>query len=416
MASTASTTSRSPLALLRFPTMPAIAGVELATAAAGIRQRGRRDVLLVSLAPGTNVAGVFTQSKTASAAVRWCQDHIGAGRARGLVVNSGNANAFSGAAGEEAVRRTSAAAAHALGCRPAGVFVASTGVIGEPLPWPRMVAVLAKLGGRLRPGGWAKAAAAISTTDTFAKGATRTATIGGARVTINGIAKGAGMIAPDLATMLAFLFTDARVPAPVLQRLVRTGAARSFNAITVDSDTSTSDTVLAFATGKSPRHPRITSAADPRLADFKAKLREVMTSLAHQIVRDGEGASKFVTIHVSGAESARAARRIGFSIANSPLVKTAIAGSDPNWGRIVMAVGKAGEAADRDRLAITFGPHPVAAGGVIHPDYDEAALAAYMKGDEIEIGVDVGVGQGRFTVWTCDLTHEYIRINADYRS
>ena len=396
--------------------MSDVAGVDLATQAAGIRYQGRTDVLLVRLAAGTTAAGVFTRSKTAAAPVLWCRDRIGAGKARGLVVNSGNANAFSGVEGERAVSRTAKAAAAALGCPAAQVFMASTGVIGEPLPWQRVTAVMDDLASKLAPGAWQDAANAIRTTDTYAKGAAQTADIGGVPVTINGIAKGSGMIAPDMGTMLAFVFTDAKIPAAVLQRLIRGGADKSFNAITVDSDTSTSDTVLAFATGKGAKHPKIASAGDKHLKDFRAKLNEVLLSLAHQIVRDGEGASKFVTIQVNGAESSKAARRIGLSVANSPLVKTAMAGSDPNWGRIVMAVGKAGEKADRDRLAISIGRYPVAKDGVRHPDYDERMLAAYMAGDEIEITVDVGVGSGRFTVWTCDLTHEYIRINADYRT
>ena len=408
-----STSPRSPLAPVSFPSMVDVAGVELATHAAGIRYQGRTDVLLVGLEAGTTVAGVFTRSKTAAAPVLWCRDHVRAGKARGLVVNSGNANAFSGVEGERAVSRTTKAAAAALGCPTAQVFAASTGVIGEPLPWERVTGVMKSLAEDLAPGRWQDAANAIRTTDTYAKGATRTAEIGGVPVTINGIAKGSGMIAPDMGTMFAFVFTDAKIPASVLQRLVRSGADKSFNAITVDSDTSTSDTVLVFATGKGAKHPKIASVGDKHLKDFRTKLNEVFLSLAHQIVRDGEGASKFVTIHVNGAESAR---RIGFSIANSPLVKTAMAGSDPNWGRIVMAVGKAGEKASRDRLAISIGRHPVAANGMRHPDYNERMLAAYMAGDEIEIAVDVGVGNGRFTVWTCDLTHEYIQINADYRT
>ncbi|MBT3396682.1 MAG: bifunctional glutamate N-acetyltransferase/amino-acid acetyltransferase ArgJ [Alphaproteobacteria bacterium] len=407
---------RSPLAPNRFPKMAEIPGVSLAAQAAGIRYSGRPDVLLVALDPGTTAAGVFTKSKTASAPVLWCQDHIGAGKARGLVVNSGNANAFSGHEGTEAVALTTKSAAQALGCPQSQIFAASTGVIGEALPWQKFTKVMGSLAAKLGPGNWNKAAHAIRTTDTYAKGATRTADIGGVTVTINGIAKGSGMIAPDMGTMLAFVFTDAKIPAKILQSLVRGGANKSFNAITVDSDTSTSDTVLAFATGKGARHKRVSGAGDGHLKDFKAKFNEVLLSLAHQIVRDGEGASKFVTVNVAGAESGRAAKVIAMAIANSPLVKTMVAGADPNWGRIVMAVGKAGEKADRDRIAISIGDFPVAKRGVVIPGYDEAPVADYMKSDEVTLSVNVGVGRGKFTVWTCDLTHDYIRINADYRS
>ena len=418
--SNAATAARSPLAPARFAGLPEIAGLRLAAASAAIRNPGRspgrKDVMLAELAPGTTVAGVFTRSQTASAPVDWCRDAVRGGKARALLVNAGNANAFTGAAGLAAVERTARAAAQAVGCRPGQVFVASTGVIGEKLPDQRITRVLGGLGSRLRPGAWKPAAEAIMTTDTFPKGASHQAEIGGQRVTIAGIAKGSGMIAPDMATMLAFVFTDARLPSAVLKRCLVAANARSFNAISVDSDTSTSDTVLLFATAKGPRHRAVKSAGDAHLKDFRAKLGEVLTELAQQIVRDGEGASKFVTVNVRGAESARAARQIGLSIANSPLVKTAIAGCDPNWGRIVMAVGKSGEKADRDRLGIAIGGTEIARQGLVVPDYDETPVAAYMKGDEIDISVDVGVGRGRFTVWTCDLTHGYISINADYRS
>jgi glutamate N-acetyltransferase/amino-acid N-acetyltransferase len=303
-----------------------------------------------------------------------------------------------------------------LGCAKDRVLIASTGVIGEPLAAERLVGALPGLHARLAPGGWRKAAQAITTTDTFAKGAAASATIDGREVAIAGIAKGSGMIAPDMATMLAFLFTDARLPAAVLRPLLRRATERSFNAITVDGDTSTSDTVLLFATGRGPRQRAVSSAGDPRLKGFRAALETVMVDLAQQIVRDGEGASKFVTVTVSGAESRRAARRIAMTIANSPLVKTAIAGADPNWGRIVMAVGRAGEKADRDRLSIRIGEVLVAEAGVVHPDYVEARAARHMAGAEIALAVDVGVGRGRATVWTCDLTHGYIDINADYRT
>ena len=406
---------RSPLAPERFPDLPPVPGVRLATAACGLKYRGRDDLLLVELRRGAAVGGLLTRSLTASAPVEWCRAALPGGKARGLVVNAGNANAFTGRQGTVAVERTAAAVAGLLGCPRKQVFVASTGVIGEPLPHDRILGALPVLRACAEGTPWRAAAGAIMTTDTFPKAATRTAVIDGAPVVVNGIAKGSGMIAPDMATMLAFLFTDAALPPAVLQPLIAAAARESFNAITVDGDTSTSDTVLAFATGAA-RHRGIESARDPILADFRRALRAVAVDLAHQIVRDGEGAGKFVTIRVTGAASARAARRIGLSVANSPLVKTAIAGADANWGRIVMAVGKAGERADRDRLAISIGGVPVAEDGHVRPDYDEAPVAAHVAGEEVEIGIDVGVGRGRATVWTCDLTHGYIDINADYRS
>ena len=406
----------SPLAPKRFPWLAPVAGVRLASTAAGLRYRGRRDLLLAELAPGTTVAGVFTRSKIPSAPVDWSRAALKGGTARALVVNAGNANAFTGRAGAAATAASAAAAARLLGCRPAQVFIASTGVIGEPLSVERILKGLPRLARALKPTGWRGAAEAIATTDTFPKGASRTAEIDGTPVSLSGIAKGSGMIAPDMATMLAFVFTDARLPGSVLQRLLVRANDRSFNAITVDGDTSTSDTVLLFATGAGPRHRAVTRATDPRLAAFKAALEDLMVDLAHQVVRDGEGATKFVEITVSGAASAGAARRIAMSIANSPLVKTAIAGGDPNWGRIVMAVGKAGERADRDRLAIRIGDWQVAENGAARPDYVEAPVARYMKGAEVAIAVDVGVGRGRARVWTCDLGHGYVSINADYRS
>ncbi len=396
--------------------MPAVAGVRLAACAFGGRYRGRDDLALIELEPGTTVAGVFTQSRTAAPPVLWCRAALSNGLARAVVVNSGNANAFTGAAGDAAVERTAAAAARHLGAEPGEVFVASTGVIGEPPDDDRIVAALPGLRDRLRPEAWEPAARAIMTTDTFAKGVTRRATIDGETVTINGIAKGSGMIAPDMATMLAFVFTDAAIPAPALQAMLARANARSFNCITVDGDTSTSDTLLLFATGKGPRHGPVARAGEARLRRFRAALEEVLVALAQQIVRDGEGAQKFVTITVTGAVSARAARRIALSIANSPLVKTAIAGADANWGRIVMAVGKAGERVDRDQLSIRIGGVLVAEHGFVHPEYVEASVAGHMKGRDIAIEVDVGVGRGHAEVWTCDLTHGYIDINADYRS
>jgi glutamate N-acetyltransferase/amino-acid N-acetyltransferase len=406
---------RSPLAPDRFPVMPPVAGVCLATGICGVRYKGRTDVLLAELAPGTTAAGVLTRSLTASAPVEWCRARLKGGRARALVVNSGNANAFTGKSGDKATAATAAAVRRLVGCANNDIYLASTGVIGEPLPAERIVEGIGAIHARLAPEPWAEAAAAIMTTDTFAKGATRTARIGGKPVTINGIAKGSGMIAPDMATMLAFVFTDAKLPAGVLRPLIRAGADRSFNSITVDSDTSTSDTLLLFATGRAA-HPRIASANDPKLADFGRKLDEVLLDLALQVVRDGEGAQKLIRVDVTGAASPVAARRIGLAIANSPLVKTAIAGEDANWGRIVMAVGKAGETADRDRLAIWFGGVRVAYKGLRDPDYDEAEVSQIMKRDDIVINVDLGLGKGAATVWTCDLTKDYVAINGDYRS
>ncbi|MGB8274813.1 MAG: bifunctional glutamate N-acetyltransferase/amino-acid acetyltransferase ArgJ [Alphaproteobacteria bacterium] len=407
---------RSPLAPDRFPEMPAVPGVRLAAGACGIRYKGRIDLLLTEIEPGATVAGVFTRSLTAGAPVVWCRQALKGGRARAFVVNSGNSNAFTGKAGVKAVAETVAAASRLMGCAKSEVFVASTGVIGEPPPVGKIVAALPGLRQKLQVAAWEDAAHAIMTTDTFAKGASRTAKIAGKTVVINGIAKGSGMIAPDMATMLAFLFTDAAIPKGVLQSLLKSANARSFNSITVDGDTSTSDTVLLVATGKGAKHPRIASASDPRLKDFRAKLDAVMQDLAKQIVRDGEGAQKFVTINVTGAKSDDAARRIGLAIGNSPLVKTAVAGEDANWGRIAMAVGKAGEAANRDKLKIAIGGVAVAARGGRVPNYDEGPVAAHMKTRDIVIDVDVGVGKGRARVWTCDLTHGYISINAEYRT
>jgi glutamate N-acetyltransferase/amino-acid N-acetyltransferase len=390
----------------------------MAACAAGIRYPGRIDLLLVLFEPATTVAGVVTKSKTASAAVEWCRAHLRHGMARALVVNSGNANAFTGMRGAEAVKETAHAAAEVAHCLEADVYVASTGVIGEPLEPGKFVGRLAELADAARPDAYDIAARAIMTTDTYPKLATRTCQIEDVEVTLNGIAKGAGMIAPDMATMLAFLFTDAPIEPAALQAAMTPFVEDSFNAITIDSDTSTSDTVLLFATGTAARRgcPQIARGDDPRLDDFRAALSALMRDLAHQVVKDGEGLTKFVTVTVTGAESKAAARVIAKAIANSPLVKTAIAGEDPNWGRIVMAVGKAGEAADRDKLAIRFGDVEVARDGEVAPAYREADGAAYMRQPEIEISVDVGVGEGSDTIWTCDLTKEYIAINADYRS
>lgn len=406
-------TSLSPLAPAVIPELPPIAGVRLAVHECGIRYVGRNDLMVAELAPGTTVAGVFTRSLTASAPVLWCREALAGGSARLVVVNSGNSNAFTGAAGVASVRRTVDAAAGVAGCAASEVFVASTGTIGVPLPDDKITNNLAAVAAKLSPTAWGPAAQAIMTTDTFPKVATRTASIGGVTVTINGMAKGAGMIAPDMATMLAFVFTDAAVPQPLLQDLLAKGAQKSFNSITVDNDTSTSDTLLLFATGQAGNGP-VGSVKD--LRDFAAKLDSLLLELAHHVIRDGEGASKFVEVRVSGAASAGAAKRIGLAIANSPLVKTAVAGEDANWGRIVMAVGKAGEKADRDKLAIRIGGVLVAVDGQVAPGYDESPVNDHMRGHDILIEVDVGVGRGKWTVWTCDLTHGYIEINGAYRT
>ena len=409
-------TSISPLAPTNVPDLPAVAGVKLATAQAGIRYAGRTDVLLALFEAGTTVAGVFTKSKCPSAPVEWCRAHLKAGKARALVVNSGNANAFTGKSGRVATKLTADIAAKAAGCAAAEIFLASTGVIGEPLDASKFAPVMAGLSQRARPGDFAAAARAIMTTDTFPKLATATAKIGKTVVTINGIAKGAGMIAPDMATMLSFIFTDAAISAPALQALLKDGVADTFNAVTIDGDTSTSDTLMMFATGKAAGAPRVARASDSRLKGFKQALQQVLANLSEQVARDGEGARKLVEIVVEGAVSKASARRIAMSIANSPLVKTAIAGEDANWGRVVMAVGKAGEPADRDKLSIWFGGIRVAHKGARDPGYDEAAVSAEMKKPEIYLKVALGLGKGRDRVLTCDLTKEYVAINGDYRS
>ena len=400
----------SPLAPDNFPKMPAIFGVSLAVGKTKIKYKDRTDLLVAQLASGTTVAGVYTRSLTSSAPVEWCRKNLNSGQAEALVVNSGNANAFTGKAGIVAVERTVEAVASLIPCCTSKVFVASTGVIGERLPEKKLTAVLPTVMKTLNENSWEEAARSILTTDTYPKGATRTADIGGTKVTINGIAKGSGMIAPDMATMLAFIFTDAKIDSRPLQALLADGADLSFNAITVDSDTSTSDSLMLFATGKAGN-----DKAAP-LDDFREKLTEVLIDLACQVVKDGEGASKFISIAISGADDDEAARRIGLAIANSPLVKTAVAGEDPNWGRIVMAVGKAGEKANRDKLAIHIGGIAIAEGGQVVSNYDEGPVAKHMKGENIDISVDVGIAEGKATVWTCDLTHRYISINADYRS
>jgi len=406
----------SPLAPKTYPNLPPLAGVRLSTGAAAIKYKERTDVLLAVFSPGTQVAGVFTKSRTASAPVDWCKANMAKGVARALVVNSGNANAFTGKAGHEGASQVAESAAAIVGCKPGEVFLASTGVIGEPLPHGKITRILGQLAEEGAAGGFRAAAEAIMTTDTYPKLATASATIDGKRVTINGIAKGSGMIAPDMATMLSFVFTDATLPGAVLQELLSASVKTSFNAITVDSDTSTSDTLLLFATGKGASHPTISKASDKRLGEFRAALDKVLLNLALQVVRDGEGAQKLIRIDVTGAESDDSARRIGLAIANSPLVKTAIAGEDANWGRIVMAVGKSGEPADRDRLKISFGTQVVAEAGERAAKYDEAAATKAVKGREVEIAVDLGLGKGQSRVWTCDLTHGYIDINGSYRS
>ncbi|MET3928059.1 bifunctional glutamate N-acetyltransferase/amino-acid acetyltransferase ArgJ [Devosia sp. 2618] len=405
----------SPLAPKSYPELPAIAGVRFATAEAGIKYKNRTDVLLMAFDEGTTAAGVVTKSKCSSAAVDWCKANLPGGKARGLVVNSGNANAFTGTKGQKSVELTADYAAKALGCAPSEIFLASTGVIGEPLDASKFAGVLDTMATRLGDGPWMDPAKAIMTTDTFPKLSGAILDIDGVEVKINGIAKGSGMIAPDMATMLSFVVTDMPIAAPVLQALLSQHVQTSFNAITVDSDTSTSDTLLAFATGKAGVEP-IESLDDPRAGIFGEALKDVLFELAIQVVRDGEGATKQVSIHVEGAASDASAFRIAKAIADSPLVKTAIAGEDANWGRVVMAVGKAGEPADRDKLAIRFGDLLVAKDGERAAVYDEAATSAYMKGEDLELTVSLGLGDGRATVYTCDLTHGYITINGDYRS
>ena len=407
-------TDRSPLAPAAFPDLPGIAGITRRVAKAQYKTWDRCDLTYVELAPGTAVAGVLTKSRCASPEVDWCRAALVLGRARALVVNAGNSNAFTGDRGRHAVEGLVANVARHLDCQPSDVFVASTGVIGVPLPLDKAEAGLAAAFAA-EPCGWEDAAATIMTTDTFAKAAVTRAVVDGKPVSLVGIIKGSGMIAPDMATMLGFIFTDAAVDPAWLQAALARANTRSFSCITVDSDTSTSDTVLAFATGAAG-NVAIAHDDDPGADAFAAALNDLCLQLAHLVVRDGEGATKFIAIEVTGAESDASAHRIGMSIANSPLVKTAIAGEDANWGRVVMAVGKAGEPAERDRVAIRFGETQVARDGLAVEGYDEAPVAAHLKGSEIDIGVDLGLGDGRATVWTCDLTHGYISINADYRS
>lgn len=414
--------SISPLAPAAFPTLPAVAGVRLGTHAAGLRYQGRDDIWLAALAEGTTAAGVFTKTLCPSAPVDWCRQQLApgsSGSARAVVCNSGNANAFTGAAGFEVVAETADAVAAKLGIAPSDVLAASTGVIGEALSVEPLVAGLdaaAEVLADSSPDSWEASANAIRTTDTFAKGASAPVDGSTAGVTVVGIAKGSGMIAPDMATMLGFIFTDAAVTQPVLQALLADATETSFNRITVDSDTSTSDTVLAFATGAAEGATLIDDLADPAAQGLGDALTAVALDLAHQIVRDGEGATKFVEVTVTGAESDQAAKAIALAIGNSPLVKTALAAEDANWGRIVMAVGKAGQRAARDALSIWIGPEQCAESGVVHPEYSEAAATEHLQQDEVAVRVDVGVGDGQATIWTCDLTHGYIEINAGYRS
>ncbi|MEP1539063.1 MAG: bifunctional glutamate N-acetyltransferase/amino-acid acetyltransferase ArgJ [Paracoccaceae bacterium] len=407
----AQNTPVSPLAPPGFPDMPTIGGVTFSSCAAGVRYQGRPDVMLAELRPGTAIAGVFTRSSTRAAPVLDCQTKLGGAYDKGaaILVNSGNANAFTGRAGLESVSAITQSVAEKLNLPESRVFTASTGVIGEPLPHERVTQSLGQLVNSLSAEGISDAARAIMTTDTFSKGAFQQVQINGQQVRIAGIAKGSGMIAPDMATMLVYIFTDAAMGQENLQAITSECAELTFNRITVDSDTSTSDTVMVAATGASNVDVNNDSA-------FKAALHDVMLDLAHQVVRDGEGATKFIEITVSGAQTDTDAKTHALSIANSPLVKTALAGEDPNWGRVVMAIGKSGAPADRDLISISFGDVLVAENGWVHPDYDESKAAAHMKGSHICLGVDLGMGSSRVTVWTCDLTHGYISINADYRS
>jgi glutamate N-acetyltransferase/amino-acid N-acetyltransferase len=405
----------SPLAPKSFPQMPFVNGVRMATAKTKTKYKGRSDLLLIDLVSGTSVAGVLTKSTAPGHPVIWCRDKLQKGKARGLVVNAGNANVFNGKSGMQAVEAIAKSVGTLLHCAKNEVYVASTGVIGERLDPTKIVEKIATLKDDLQNQNWKDAAIAITTTDTFPKGSHRVVKVGKTSVNIVGIAKGSGMIAPDMATMLGFIFTDAQIPAQILQKLLTRNVKSTFNSITVDGDTSTSDTLLLFATGVA-EHSVPSNDHDPILKEFEIGLNEVMLDLAKQIVRDGEGAQKLIKINVSGASSSTSARRIGLSIANSPLVKTAIAGEDANWGRVVMAVGKSGEKADRDKLGVWFGGIKIAENGGVVDNYDERPVAKHMQGHEVIIDVDVGVGRGTATVWTCDLTHGYININADYRS
>ncbi|MFT8892411.1 MAG: bifunctional glutamate N-acetyltransferase/amino-acid acetyltransferase ArgJ [Acetobacter papayae] len=406
----------SPLAL-PLPELGPVRGVRLGAIAAGIRYKGRTDLVLAEFDAGTTVAGVFTRSKCPGAPVDWCRAILPEGRARALVVNAGNANVFTGRAGRETCEQTAQAAAKLTQCTPGEVYLASTGVIGEILPAERITAALPALHDALSETGWEAAARGIMTTDTFPKAARRTALLGGVEVTIQGMAKGSGMIAPDMATMLSFVATDAALPAALLQAMLSAGVKRTFNCITVDSDTSTSDMVLLFATGAAGNAPPTSTAPDaPELAAFRQALDSLLEELALMVIRDGEGATKLMTIDVTGAVSDDSAWRVAMAIGNSPLVKTAIAGEDANWGRVVMAVGKCGEPADRDTLSVSIGGVCIAQNGTVRDGYDETPVVAHMKGQEISIAVDLGLGEGHARAWSCDLTHGYIDINGSYRS
>lgn len=414
----ANVTKVSPFAPQTLAILEPLSGVRFATAEAGIRYKGRTDLMVAVMDEGTAAAGVLTKSKTASAPVLWCRKTLKKGKARILVVNSGNANAFTGQKGEDAVALTAEHASAAVDCKPHEVFLASTGVIGEPMDAGKFAHLLQGLVQSAHADAFEAAARAIMTTDTYPKLATRTAMIGNVKVTINGFCKGAGMIAPDMATMLCFIFTDAALPPKVLQELLNEHVETTFNCMTIDGDTSTSDTCLLFATGSAGERGQkaIDNAKSKKLVGFSAALHDLMEDLAIQVAKDGEGLSKFVTFEIEGAKSWEGARKIALSCANSPILKTAIAGEDPNWGRVVMAIGKSGEAADRDKLTIWFGPHCVARNGERAEEYDEKTVAAYMKNSDIVIRADVGVGKSSARVWTCDLTHDYVSINADYRS
>jgi len=409
------TISISPLAPSSYPNLPEIAGVSLAVAETNIRYKNRPDLLLVRLVEGTNVAGVFTTSFTKAAPISWCEKAIKNGKAIALIVNAGNANAFTGKIGIDSVERIVSAVSSELKCSSEEIFIASTGVIGEPLNDDKIISFIPELNKNLTANAWQKAASAIMTTDTFMKVATVTSKIGNEKVTINGFAKGSGMIAPNMATMLGFVFTDAKIPAKILQQIVNVANHGSFNSITVDGDTSTNDTLIAFATGKAA-NAEITSINDANLQQFIQDFNSVMLSLATQIVKDGEGANKFITIKVSGAENDNAARNIALTVANSPLVKTAIAASDANWGRIIAAIGRAGEKISQEKLSLRIGGITITQAGARIANYDETPVAAHMKGQNIDIDIEIGLGAGVAIIYTCDLTHGYIDINGSYRS
>lgn len=405
----------SPLAPDSFPDMPKIDGIKISAIKCGIKYQHKKDLMVASFENQTCVAGVFTKSKTASANIDWGREILNHKKAKILIVNSGNANAFNGKAGEDSIQRIVDQCAKVFDCNKKEVYPCATGVIGEVLPDNLILDSLEELKNTLTNDSWEDCANAITTTDTFAKGYTTKAVIEGKEVTINAIAKGSGMIAPDMATMLAYIFTDAKIEANVLQKIIDDATNLSFNSITVDSDTSTSDTLLCFATGKA-NNENIPDYNDHRLDDFKKSINKTCLSLAHQIVKDGEGASKFIEIDIKGAESDVSAKKIGLAIANSPLVKTAMAGEDANWGRIVMAIGKSGENAKRDKLSIHIGGYQIVKEGQLNPNYNEEDVANHMKNQNINVGVNLNIANGSSTVWTCDLTHDYITINADYRS